>query len=109
MFNAYTRPRYQVSVGSQAGVRCACIRVQLICAFVFAFLQKAVFSQQGSIVGFSEFVAPKTPLSAGKMSKPKVKTPVVTVTPPAVNKKKKKGRQQVLKKDKTEKHDGISF
>ena len=54
-------------------------------------------------------MAPKTPLSGGKMSKPKVKTPVVTVTPPAVSKKRKKAKQQVLKTDVTEKHNGINF
>ena len=54
-------------------------------------------------------MAPKTPVSVAKMSKPKVKTPVVTVTPPAVNKKKKKGKQHVLKNAKAEKHNGTAF
>ena len=58
---------------------------------------------------FPEFVAPKTPVSVAKMSKPKVKTPVVSVTPPAVNKKKKKGKQHVLKNVNAEKHNGTSF
>ena len=50
----------------------------------------------------SGFAVPKTPVGVSKTSKPKVKTPVVTVTPPAGSKKKTKKKSAKEPKDNEE-------